>query len=229
MKRIIFTALFGLSLLTGCSFPGAATPTPTQVIVPMNFLITETPLPLPTLTPTPAFTPTATPIPPVAANVCSDPQVTAMIDGLKRSMQTSDGTLLSSLVGPQGMKVNYFHNGRTIVYSPYQAQFLFETTYQAPWGDDPASGAPKKGAFHQVIVPSLRALFNQPYTLHCNEVRVGPVNYPVKWPYNRDFYAIHYAGTQQNGNLDWQTWVVGVDYVNGKPTIYALMNFFWEP
>lgn len=229
MKRIIFTTLFGLSLLTGCSFPGAVTPTPTPIIAPMNFLTTETPLPIPTPTFTPDFTPTATPIPPVAANICSDPQVPAMIDSLKRSMQTSDGTLLSSLVSPQGMKVNYFHTGRTIAYSPYQAQFLFETTYQAPWGDDPASGLPKKGAFHQVIVPSLLAVFNQPYTLHCNEIRHGGASYPVTWPYNRDFYAIHFAGTQPNGYNDWQTWAVGVEYVNSRPAIYALINFFWEP
>jgi hypothetical protein len=29
--------------------------------------------------------------------------------------------------------------------------------------------------------------------------------------------------------MDWQTWVAGIEYVNGKPYLYALMQFFWEP
>lgn len=230
MKRIFFTALIGLTLLTGCSFPGAATPTPTQAApAPLSFIFTETPLPLPTLTPIPMFTPTATPIPPVAGNVCTDPQATTLIESLKRAMLNGDGPLLGSLVSSNGMEVRYFHSTKDpITYSAYQATFLFETTYQADWGADPASGQNKKGAFHDVIVPDMKKLFNQPYTLHCNEIRHGGANYDVKWPYAKDFYAIYFPGSSQDA-LDWHTWVVGVEYTNGKPTIYALVNYFWEP
>lgn len=230
MKRIFFTALIGLTLLTGCSFPGAATPTPTQAApAPLSFIFTETPLPLPTLTPIPMFTPTATPIPPVAGNVCTDSQVTALIESLKRAMLNGDGPLLSSLVSSNGMEVRYYHSTKDpIIYSAYQATFLFETTYQADWGADPASGQNKKGAFHDVIVPDMKKLFNQPYTLHCNEIRHGGANYDVKWPYAKDFYAIYFPGSSQDA-LDWHTWVVGVEYTNNKPTIYALVNYFWEP
>ena len=230
MKRIFFTALIGLTLLTGCSFPGAATPTPTQAApAPLSFIFTETPLPLPTLTPIPMFTPTATPIPPVAGNVCTDPQVTALIESLKRAMLNGDGPLLSSLVSPGGMEVRYFRASDPVVYTPYQATFLYETTFQADWGPEPGSGQHKLGAFHDVIVPDLQKLFNQPYSLHCNEIRHGGATYDVKWPYAKDFYAIHFPGTDQYSQMDWHTWVVGVEYTNSKPTIYALINYFWEP
>ena len=26
-----------------------------------------------------------------------------------------------------------------------------------------------------------------------------------------------------------QTWVMGIEYVSGKPYIYALIQYFWEP
>ena len=195
----------------------------------MEFILTETPTLTPNATFTPIFTPTATPIPPVAPTICADPQVIALIDSLKTSMLTADGKLLSSLISPQGMEVRYFRNGKVITYTPYQANFLFVTTYQAKWGTEPGSGLPKKGAFHDVIVPELVTIFNQPYTLHCNEIRHGGATYEVSWPYARDFYAIHFAGTEQYSYMDWHTWVVGVEYVNGKPYIYALVNFFWEP
>jgi hypothetical protein len=171
---------------------------------------------------------TATPIPSVAQDVCTDVQVIALIDSLKRSMLTADGALLSSLVGPGGMEVRYFRTSDPINYLPDQASFLYETTYQATWGDDPASGLEKKGSFHDVIVPELVKIFNQPYTLYCNEIRHG-ATYVPEWPYKKDFYSIHFAGTEANGFLDWHTWAVGVEYINGKPNLYALMQFYWEP
>jgi len=78
-------------------------------------------------------------------------------------------------------------------------------------------------------VPELVKIFNRPYTLHYNEVRCGGATYEVSWPYKKDFYSIYFNSTEQNGYLDWHTWVVGVEYDNNKPFIYALTNFFWEP
>ena len=227
-NKLMATLMMGLCLLTGCNIWNTPTPTP----FPTALLIFSTdtpPVPPPTVIPTPMFTPTATPIPPVAANVCIDPQVTALIDALKSAMLTANGAAFSPLVSPNGMEVRYFREGNAIKYSAYQARFLFETTYQAPWGREPGTGLEKKGAFHDVIVPELVKNFNAPYTLHCNEVRHGEAKYQVFWPYSKDFYSIYYAGTQQNNFTDWRTWVTGVEYVNGKPYLYALMQFFREP
>jgi hypothetical protein len=162
----------------------------------------------------------------VAANVCTDPQATALIDSLKTAMLNRDGSLLSSLVSPNGMEVHFFHNGKMIKYSPYQASFLFETTYAADWGAQPASGQTKKGSFHDVVAPALTTIFSQPYSLHCNEIRHGGATYPIAWPYQKDFYSIYSTGASDQ---DWHTWVVGVEYINARPYIYALMQFFWEP
>jgi hypothetical protein len=231
IKKQIIT-LLALLLLTGCALPGASSVTPVTptAALPLVFITTETPAPiLPVVTNIPVFTPTATPVPPVAANVCTDPQVPAMIDSLKKAMLNSDGALLSSLVSPNGMEVRWVRDGNPIQYTSEQAQFLYETTFEANWGAEPGSGQEKKGAFHDVIVPDMLKVFNQPYTLHCNEIRHGGASYDIRWPYSKDYYSIYDAGTQQNGNLDWRTWVVGVEYVNGKPFIYALIQFFWEP
>jgi len=232
MNKIwIAITVLGCLLLTGCNIGSITSPTATPPAqAPILFITTETPSPMPAVTNTPAFTPTATSIPPVSANFCADPQVTNLIDSLKSSILTHDGSILSSLVSPNGMEVRYFHNSKeSVTYSANQATFLYETSYQADWGASPGSGQEKKGSFHEVIVPALTQIFNLPYTLHCNEIRHGGASYPIAWPYPKDFYAIYYAGTEANGNLDWNTWVVGIEYVNAKPYIYALMQFFWEP
>jgi hypothetical protein len=218
-------------VLTGCGIGSPATvPTPTQpASIAIDLVTTETPSSIAVPILTPIFTPTATPIPPVAPNVCTDPLAVALIDSLRTSLLSADGALLSSLVSPNGMEVRYFRDGTAVTYTPYQAGFLFETTFQANWGSHPASGLEKIGSFHEVVVPDLVKIFNQPYTLHCNEIRHGGASYTITWPYKKDFYSIHFMGTEANGFLDWHTWVVGVEYSNGKPYIYAMMQFFWEP
>ena len=222
--------MMGLALLTGCNISAPAAPTPTQLVFPTAILIsTETPSPIAPVIPTSIFTPTATPIPPVTANVCNDPQAVALIDSLKSSMLTANGASFSPLVSPNGMEVRYFRDGTVVTYTAYQAQFLFETTFEANWGTAPGSGLEKTGSFHDVIVPELVKNFNTPYTLHCNEIRHGGATYQVAWPYSKDFYSMYYQGTDQNGYMDWHTWVTGIEYVNGKPYLYALMQFFWEP
>jgi len=224
--KALALVLVGIVFLAGCNSGSAAIPTPTQpALTPLDFGPTATPFPLPVE----IFTPTATPIPPVAQTVCTDSQVASLIDSFKKSMLTADGQLLSSLISPKGMETRYFRNGNAITYTPDQTSFLFETTFQANWGNDPASGIEKSGSFHAVVVPELIKIFNQPYTLHCNEIRHGGASYTVAWPYDRDFYSIYYAGTEANGYLDWHTWVLGVEYLNNKPLIYGLMQFYWEP
>jgi hypothetical protein len=213
----------GFVLLAGCASP-AAQATATLPVTPTLFFIPQA-----TAQPPAGATPGLTALP-VPSTICVDPQVTALIDSFKTAVLTSNGALLSSLVSPsRGMDVAFFRDGTVITYDQSHAKFLFETTFQLDWGADPGSGAPKRGSFHDVVVPELVRIFNEPYTLHCNELKHGGATYELSWPYQSEFYSVYFPGTPANGNLDWRTWAVGIEYVNGKPYIYALMQFFWEP
>lgn len=231
-KRILFTLLIGFTLLAACASPTQAIPTPTQIVFPTSTAIsTATALPQSstgdTFTAIPALASTAQP---GTSNICTDPQATALIDSLKKSMQTADGALLASLVSPaSGMEVRFFRNGMVVNYDRDHAKFLFETTFEVNWGAAPGSGAAKTGSFHDVVVPELKKSLDQAYTLYCNELKHGGATYDVLWPYKKDFYSIYFPGTEANGNMDWHTWVAGIEYADGKPYIYALMQFFWEP
>jgi hypothetical protein len=231
--KTLSAILIGFTLLAGCAAPATpAPPTPTLLAFPTStlFIATQTPV-SPTLPPgvtPPAGTAVTSPANP--SSICNDPQVTALIDSLKSAVLNSNGPLLSSLVSPsRGMDVAFFRNGTVITYDQEHAKFLFETTFQVDWGAEPGSGAAKKGSFHDVVVPELVKAFNQPYELHCNELSHGGATYDLKWPYQGEFYSVYFPGTAANGNMDWHNWVVGIEYVNGKPYIYALMQFFWEP
>ena len=231
--RTLSILLIGFALLAGCTLPASTVPppTPTPLAFPTStlFIATQTPVSLTpgAVTPAPGVTVPAGTNP---STVCNDPQVTALIDSFKSAVLKSDGPLLSSLVSPsRGMDVAYFRDGTVITYDQNHAKFLFETTYQVDWGAEPGSGAAKRGSFHDVVVPKLRESFNQPYTLHCNELSHGGATYELTWPYQGEFYSVYFPGTEANGNMDWHNWVMGIEYANGKPAVYALMQFFWEP
>ena len=236
--KILYMLLIGV-VLSACAAPATETPpTPTQLVPATPTLVatetvvslTQTTIPTATgesFTPIPVLT--STPVP-GTTNICTDPQVTALIDSLKNAVLNSDGPLLESLVSPSsGLDVRWVRYGTVVNYQPSQARFLFETTFEVDWGAQAGSGEAKVGAFHDVIVPDLERVFNQSYTLHCNELKYGGATYDVSWPYDKDFYSIYFPGTAANGNMDWHTWVAGIEYVGGKPYLYALTQFFWEP
>lgn len=224
--RTLILFVFGLMLLVSCSLPASQPPPAT--LTPTLFLATPTFLPPGTpggITPAPGGT--AAPNP---GTICGEPQATALIDSFKTAILNSDGALLGSLVSPsRGMDVARFRDGTVITYTPQHAKFLFETTFEVDWGTAPGSGAASRGPFHEVVVPELRKVFSQTYTLHCNELKHGGASYTLEWPYQGEYYSVHFPGTAANGNMDWYTWVMGIEYVSGKPYIYALIPFFWEP
>ena len=161
---------------------------------------------------------------------CADPQPQVLINNFKSALQTSNGSLLASLVSPlHGMDVRLYRNSVVVNYDQQEAQLLFDLTDKIDWGAAP-SGLETKGSFNDVIVPALLKVFNKDYTLDCDQVQVGGAAYKANWPYaGINFYSVYFAGTPNNNNLDWRTWLIGMEYVKGQPYLYAIMQFFWEP
>jgi hypothetical protein len=188
------------------------------------------PTPIPTAstspTPTPVFTATPTSLP----DFCDDPRPKVLIDNFKSALQTSDESLFASLVSPDhGVEVRLFRNGPVFNYDQQHARLLFDSTDRIDWGTSP-SGWETKGSFNDVVVPALLKTFNKDYMLDCNRVEIGGAKYMAIWPYaGVNFYSVYYPGAPANNFLDWRTWMIGMEYVDGKPYLYAIMQFFWEP
>ena len=240
MKHIRLIVLLISLMLYGCNMPAQPAPPTALLTVPVP---TSTPLNIPaTPTPPPAFTattpPTATPLPtftattpPTSIPFCGDPAVLQLINSFQTALIQSDGVMLSQLVSPtHGMDVRAFRNGNVINYDPAHAKFVFVSTYQANWGNAPGSGNPVQGSFSNVVLPKLLLVFTQPYSLQCNQLQYGGATYTPSWPYpGTNFYSAYYAGTSANGNMDWYTWAIGIEFVGNTPYLFALVPFFWEP
>lgn len=233
MKIKMLLLTFVILTFTACSVPVDQPPLPTV-------LPSDTPQPAlivpATFTPIPLLTQVATSIPTslapsVSLPFCDDPHMRELISSFSKAIATKDGALLSSLVSPsKGMDVRFYRDGKVINYDTEHAKFVFETTFQANWGLSFGSGEATLGSFQQIILPSLQKVFTSNAVLVCDQIKVGGATYQALWPYEgMNYYSVHFPGTDVNGGLDWETWAMGMDNVNGKPFIAALMHFVWEP
>ena len=240
MKLKTFFLVLMFLTLASCSAPVDVAPSPTAL--PLSSPVgTATPQPTliapPTFTPIPALTQPPAPTqaqPPASTTAlpfCDDPRTRELINSFRTAITSKDGPLLSSLVSPEsGLDVRFYRDGNVVNYDVEHAKFVFETTFQTDWGLSFGSGESTLGSFQEIILPSLQQVFTPNAVVVCNQIKVGGATYQPTWPYaDLNYYSVHFPGTDQNGGMDWQTWVVGMDSVGGKPYLAALMHFVWEP
>jgi hypothetical protein len=234
MKLKIFLPILIILTVSSCSVPVDVPPSPTALpsVTSQPALITSPTLTaIAALTQPPASTQAQPPVSTTALPFCDDPRTHELINSFRTAITSEDGPLLSSLVSPaSGMDVRFFRDGNVVNYDVEHAKFVFETTFQADWGLSFGSGEPTLGSFQEIILPSLQQVFTSNAVVVCNQIKVGGATYQPTWPYaDMDYYSVHFPGTDQYGGLDWETWVVGMNDVGGRPYLSALVHFVWEP
>ncbi|MFN8405262.1 MAG: hypothetical protein U0V48_17190 [Anaerolineales bacterium] len=107
--------------------------------------------------------------------------------------------------------------------------WVFQSDYVVKWGPAPGSGMDTNGTFSEQILPKLQEVFSANYTLNCNNP-LDLATFSVEpWPSeyaNVNFYTVFKPGSEQYGRLDWQAWIAGVEYAQGKPMLFALTSIF---
>jgi hypothetical protein len=167
-----------------------------------------------------------------ASQFCSDGRVNTLIDNLGSALSISNGGTLASLVSPaHGMTVHLWRDGIAHTFKQDDARWLFESTFEHNWGSAPASGLDTVGAFHEAVLPKLLEVFNASHSLTCDSLGTAPQYGYNPWPLeysNINFQTVYKPGTP-GVDLDFRYWLVGVEYVQGQPYVFALIHFAWEP
>lgn len=163
---------------------------------------------------------------------CADVQIITLLSELQIAVSDNDGKLLASLISPShGLNLHYFRFGNVANYNTEEAKWLFQSDYIMNWGLHPASGLEVKGIFREVVLPHLSDVLLQQYTLTCHDLATGGSSYIYLWPF--DYSNINFVSMYKPGSpgveLDWRTWLVGIEYVKSKPYLFALIHLFWEP
>ncbi len=167
-----------------------------------------------------------------STDFCSDSRVNTMLTNFGTAISTSNGELLSALVSPaHGMTVYLWREGIPHTFKQSDSRWVFASTYQHDWGSAPASGLDTRGSFHEEVVPWLQEVFSAAPTLTCNSLGTAAQFDTNPWPLeytNVNFYTVLKPSTP-GIDLDFRYWLVGVEYSQGQPFVFALIHFAWEP
>lgn len=144
-------------------------------------------------------------------------------------MNGSDGLMLSQLVSPDhGMNVHLWAYQPPVSFTPEKAIGAFVSTEIYNWGSGPR-GEPDYGTFKDIIQPKMLDVLNAPnMETYCDSLdKVYPLSHP--WPYEGiRYYNLYRPGTP-GIELDFRTWLIGIEYYQGEPYIYGMVNVVWEP
>lgn len=160
---------------------------------------------------------------------CADTRIAPLIQKLKTSMNQSDGLMLSQMISPDhGMNVHLWAYQPGISFTPEKAVGAFVSTEVYNWGSGPR-GEPDYGTFKNIIQPRMLDVLNAPnMETYCdNLTKVYPLSRP--WPYPGIRYYNLYRPSTPGVELDFRTWLIGIEYYKGEPYIYGMVNIVWEP
>jgi hypothetical protein len=166
------------------------------------------------------------------ANACADERIGTLLASFEAAVKSANGTALANLVSPRhGLAVRYSaYTSAPVILSKAAVVGIFTSTASYHWGTVPGGGMEAVGTFKDKIQPKLLEVLNATHQTACNDTsHTGTLSHP--WPSeytNLNFYALYKPGTPGT-ELDWRTWIAGIEYVNGVPYIVALVNYQWEP
>ena len=159
---------------------------------------------------------------------CADSRILPLIEQARQSMNQANGNLLGPIVSPvHGVNMHLWAYGPGINFSQATAANIYNDTTVYNWGGGP-SGIPDTGTFNVTVKPKYQDAFNAPNReTYCDDLtKVYPLSRP--WPYpNIRFYNLYKPASGQT--FDFRTLLIGIEYINGQPYIYGMVNIVWEP
>ncbi len=162
---------------------------------------------------------------------CGDPAVTALLDQLRTVVAEEDGRLLEELVHPErGLRVRLSWWNPEVLIAGNDVRQLFRAEKRQEWGTEDGSGLPIRGSFNEVVLPRLERDLLPATERRCDEGVFGPTagltNLPEGYEAVR-FYSLHRPAPAEQ-ELDWGTWLVGVERWEGRYYISYLVHYRWE-
>lgn len=161
---------------------------------------------------------------------CGDTAVLQLLDRLATAVADQDDAIFAQLVHPErGLRVRLlWYEAETRLDN----QDLFGDPTSYNWGAAAGSGEAIIGTPAQILLPRLQADFLEATESACNEIlhggSAGFIVLPDAYvPIN--YYSFYRPGTEEFAELNWGSWVVGLELWQGQYYLSTLVHYQWEP
>lgn len=167
---------------------------------------------------------------------CSDSKVKQVVNLFVQAVSQADGESIAKLVSPaHGLTVRQAWWNTEVNFNIESVSSLFEDETVHNWGITAGGGEPIEGSFRQAILPGLLDVVSGEFKPVCNSLDInlasGPTAGEVIWPVeysNVNYMALYRAGAQTD-QLNWRTWALGIEIIEGQPYLAFLVQYRWEP
>lgn len=159
---------------------------------------------------------------------CRDEAVRDLIAELTAAIESEDSRALQGLLSPtRGLIIRVDLWNPEVRLRTDELPAIFVDPTEIEWGSRFASETPIRGTFADTVAPSLVDVFLSDHEIACNEVMMGRSPEPAQWPpeyENLNFISYHRPAPTDGNTYNWRTWVVAIEYVEGRPMIALLMQ-----
>lgn len=163
---------------------------------------------------------------------CSDPEVARLIEQFVQAVETSDGSKLASIVSPKrGLVIRHDWWNPEVKFDYFSIHTIFDAIEVYDWGIERNSDLAIEGTFSQVIPQQLMEVFGAVPEIVCNSLKTSTTGREVEWPQqyaNLRFYSFHKPATEPGNQLNWKTWALAIEYVDGVPYLAVLVQYKGE-
>lgn len=164
---------------------------------------------------------------------CVDHQVVQLIERFGEVLDEGDMTAFQELVSPvHGLTVRHDWWNPEVHFSGTEiSNLLSRSPNEIDWGVEDASGIVIRGSFREVIHPRLLEVFAGKPEVTCNSLQSGQSGKEAIWPTeytNINYYSFHRPAPVPGNPLNWRTWAVGIEYVEGLPYLLLLVQYRGE-
>lgn len=164
------------------------------------------------------------------AAFCGDTAVLQLLDRLKTAVANQDDAIFAQLIHPErGLRVRLLWREAE---TRLDNQGLFSDSASYNWGAAAGSGEAIIGTPAEILLPRLQTDLFEATEMACNEISHGGTAGFVVLPDTYapiNYYSFYRPGTEEFAELNWGSWVVGLELWQGQYYLSTLVHYQWEP
>lgn len=166
------------------------------------------------------------------SSFCEDARISELANQFIIAVQERDGGALARMVSPKhGLTIRHDWWNPEVNFSFSSVSGLFLDPSPTTWGVNRDSELTIDGTFREVILPQLEGVFSIAPELNCNKLGAGSTAQDAIWPSeysNMNYISFYRAAPEPGSQLNWRTWALGIEYLDGQPYIALLVQYRGE-
>ncbi len=163
---------------------------------------------------------------------CDSPRVEALLEEFILTMSSGDGQRLSDLVAEsRGIRFRRHWWNPEVYYQHDEVSGIFEDERSLLWGIADGSGEAIEGTFSNTIGPLITSNLLKWTENDCNNIVHGGTAGLVVLPESYEgvnYFSLYRAPGKDAFELDWGTWVVGIESWEGEYYLSFMVHYEWE-